>query len=84
VLEAFGKAIGEGLNDGGEFVRSTGDLAGLEDIATVGQRISGPGQTPPDIKKLRDATGSGVLDARPSTYPSTAMPMSIPTDWVRG
>ena len=51
-----------GLNGVGEFVRSTGDLAGLDNIVSVGQRIAGLGQKLPDAK-LRAVTGSEILDA---------------------
>jgi hypothetical protein len=66
-LESFGKAIGDGLNGVGEFVRSTGDLAGLDDIVTVGQR----GSPTPVVSLIT-----------PMMHPCTARPMPIPTGWV--
>ena len=66
-LKGSGKAFWDfgvnGLNGVGEFVRSTGDLAGLNNLVNVGQRIAGLGQKLPDAKLLRDVTGSEILDA---------------------
>ena len=66
-LRGLGKAFWDvgvnGLNGVGEFVRSTGDLAGLDNMVNVGQRIAGLGQKLPHSKLLRDVTGSEILDA---------------------
>jgi hypothetical protein len=66
-LESFGKAIGDGLNGVGEFIRSPGDLAGLDDIVTVGQLGS-----PTPVVSLMTSI----------THPCAARPMPIPTGWV--
>ena len=62
-LKGLGKAWDvevNGLNGVGEFVRSTGDLAGLDNIVSVGQRIAGLGRscpTPstPSRHRIRDS-----------------------------
>jgi hypothetical protein len=66
-LRGLGKAFWDrgvgGLNGVGEFVRSTGDLAGLDNIANVGERLATLGAKLPDTKLLRRAAGSELLDA---------------------
>jgi hypothetical protein len=51
------------LNGVGQFVRSTGDLAGLDTIANVGERLATPGSKLPDTKLLKRVAGSEILDA---------------------
>jgi hypothetical protein len=63
-LPGLGKAFWDrGLNGVGEFVRSAGDLAGLDNIANVGERLATLGAKLPDTKLLRHAAGSDILDA---------------------
>jgi hypothetical protein len=66
-LTGLGKAFWDvgvsGLDDFGEFVRDTGDLAGLDSLVNVGEHIAGLGPNLPDPKLLRDVTGSEILDA---------------------
>jgi hypothetical protein len=63
-LRGHGKAFWDrGLNGVGEFVRSTGDLAGLDNIANVGERLATLGAKLPDTELLRHAAGSDILDA---------------------
>jgi EspA/EspE family len=52
-----------GLNGVGEFVRRTGELAGLDNIADVGERLATLGATLPGTNLLRRAAGSEILDA---------------------
>jgi EspA/EspE family len=66
-FHGLGKAFWDrgvgGLNGVGEFVRSNGDLAGLDTITNVGERLATLGSKLPDNKLLRRVGGSEILDA---------------------